>query len=185
MTKHDRTRINLRIIPQVPFGIEFHRIGISSWVVSHLPIQSSQSTDQTRTYKKTSTSSLLTRRSQSPWNPWESGTPHIHRPRLQCVGLLAGSKRSASPRGKREHRLANSEKVKLTQRSHRTPPEHLLHHRLNVGEVRLIGQRGESIIPNDPIDFLLSLPLNLRMQQHRQEKRMNHGYRLDNKTPFQ
>ena len=33
-----RTRFWLRMISQEPFRIEFHRIGISSWVVQNLPV---------------------------------------------------------------------------------------------------------------------------------------------------
>ena len=72
VAKHDRTRVNLRTISQEPFGIELHRVGIGSRVMSNLPVRSSQPTEPAEKARKFLLhQSQLTRGSQSVMTPWE------------------------------------------------------------------------------------------------------------------
>ena len=69
--------------------------------------------------------------------------------------------------------------VRLTEWCDWRPPKYLLRYRLDIGKVGLISKCRKSIVPDDPIDLRLSLTLTLRVDHHRQVKRMNRRRDLD------
>ena len=167
--KDRSTRVGLRIISQEPLRIEFHWVSMNSRVVHDSPVQVVKSggkrvrrlslrtlphSPNVRDYQgslrdEISLVSVVLGRDvwYSWWVPLQS-VPGTRVPYYDITGIL-------------------------TQWSDWIPPVYLFHYCVNVGKVRLISKRRESITPDDPIDLCLSFPLNLRMHHHSQIKRMN------------